>query len=150
MQGKELIHDMINTYFMLVTMISGVMALLGIYFMPDASFGYEAFWTPLIYAAFGTLPNIIMYAKRELTMKQLLIRKTIQLVFVEVIVIAVAVPAEIIDAVKTEVIVALAISILVVYILTHLIEWFQNCAVAKQMTQELLSFQQKHEGGMEI
>lgn len=145
MQGKELINDMIYTYFMLVTMILGVMAVLGMHFMPDVRFGYEAFGTPLIYAAFGTLPNIVMYAKKELSTKQFLIRKTIQLVLVEVIVISVAVPAEIIDAGKTEVVVWLAISILVVFILAHLIEWFLNCAAAKQMTEELLTFQRNHE-----
>ena len=145
MQVKELINDMIYTYFMLVTMILGVMAVLGMHFMPDVRFGYEAFGLPLIYAGFGTLPNIIMYAKKELTMKQFLVRKTIQLVLVEIIVINVAIPAEIIDAEKTEVVVSLAISILVVYVLTHLIEWFQNYAVAKKMTEELLNFQRNHE-----
>lgn len=145
MQGKELIRDMINTYFMLATMILVVMMVLGMYFMPDVRFGYEAFGNPLIYAAYGTLPNIVMYAKKELTMKQYLIRKTIQLVLVEIIVIAVAVPAEIIGAGQIEVVVSLGISILVIYILTHLIEWFQNYATAKQMTEELLSFQKSHE-----
>ena len=145
MQGKELINDMIYTYFMLVTMILGVMMILGMHFMPDVRFGYEAFGTPLIYAAFGTLPNIIMYAKKELTMKQFLIRKTIQLVLVEVIVIAVAVPNEIIKEGKIAVVVSLTVSILVVYILTHLIEWFQNYTMAKKMTEELLNFQRNHE-----
>ena len=70
MRGKELLNDMIYTYFMLVTMISAVMALLGIRFIPDASFGYEAFKMPLIYAAYGTLPNVVMYARQELTRKQ--------------------------------------------------------------------------------
>ena len=144
MQGKELINDMIYTYFMLVTMILGVMTVLGMHFMPDVKFGYEAFGNPLIYAAFGTMPNIIMYAKKELTMKQFLIRKMIQLILVEVIVIAVAVPNEMIKEGKTEVVVSLAISILVVYILTHLIEWFQNYTVAKKMTEELLNFQRNH------
>ena len=145
MQGKELIRDMINTYFMLATMILGVMLILGTYFMPDVRFGYEAFAAPLIYAAYATLPNIVMYAKKELTMKQLLIRKIIQLALVEVIVIAVALPAEIFETGKTEVILSLAISVFVVYILTHLIEWLQNYAEAKKMTEELLSFQRKHE-----
>ena len=69
----------------------------------------------------------------------------IQLVLVEVIMINVAIPDEIMDAEKAKVVVCLAISILVVYILTHLIEWFQNCAVAKKMTEELLTFQRNHE-----
>lgn len=144
MQGKELIRDMVNTYFMLATMILVVMALLGTYFMPEVSFGYEAFKTPLIYAAYGTLPNVIMYAKKELTLKQFLVRKVMQFILVEVIVIAVAIPTEVFKAEKA-VVVALAISIFLIYILTHLIEWFQNCVTAKQMTEELLNFQQKHE-----
>ncbi len=145
MQGKEWINDIVYTYFMLVTMILGVMMVLGMHFLPEERFGYEAFGAPLIYAAYGTLPNIVMYAKKEFTLKQFLIRKMIQLVLVEVIMINVAIPDEIMDAEKAKVVVCLAISILVVYILTHLIEWFQNCAVAKKMTEELLTFQRNHE-----
>ena len=145
MQGKELINDMIYTYFMLVTMILAVMMILGMYFMPDVTFGYEAFGTPLRYAGFATLPNLIMYAKKELTMKQFLIRKTIQLVLVEVIVVVIAVPHEIVKEGKIALVVSLTVSILVVYILTHLIEWFQNYTMAKKMTEELLNFQRNHE-----
>ena len=118
---------------------------LGTHFMPDVRFGYEAFGMPLLYAAFGTLPNIVMYAKKELTLKQFLIRKTIQLLLVEIIVINVAIPAQIVEAGNIEVVVALAVGILVVYIFTHLIEWFQNYTMAKRMTEELLVFQKKHE-----
>lgn len=145
MRGKELLVDMIYTYFMLVTMILAVMMILGSYFMPEARFGYESFRAPLIYAAFGTIPNIVMYAKKELTVKQLLVRKFIQLILVEIIVIAIAVPAEMFKEGKVEIVTLLAISILAVFVLTHLIEWFQNYAVAKQMTEELLVFQKNHE-----
>ena len=58
-----------------------------------------------------------MYAKKELTMKQVLIRKTIQLVLVEIIV------------------------------LTHVIEWYQDSISAKKMTEELWVFQKKYEQG---
>jgi len=142
MQGKELINDMIYTYFMLVTMIVGVMAVLGVYFIPEARFGYEAFGMPLIYAAWGTLPNVVMYAKKELTLKQFLVRKTIQLIMVEIIVITVAIPSE---HRETKLVVALGMGILVVYFLTHLIEWFQNYSMAKKMTEELLALQRKYE-----
>lgn len=145
MQGKELISDMLYTYFMLVTMILGVMTVLGTYFMPEVTFGYEMFGLPLIYAVYGTLPNLVMYAKKELTLKQFLFRKIIQLVLVEVIVIAVAIPDEVIEAGHIDIVIALAICIFVVYILTHLIEWFQNYTVAKKMTEELLNFQRNHE-----
>lgn len=145
MQGKELIRDMINTYFMLVTMIAGIMAVLGSYFMPEVRFGYEEFSAPLIYAAYATIPNIVMYAKKELTMKQFLVRKIIQLILVEIIVILVAVPVDAIKTGEAEIVITLGIGILIIYILTHLIDWFQNYTTAKQMTEELLRFQQNHE-----
>ena len=128
---------------MLATMILGVMMILGTQFMPDARFGYESFGAPLIYATYGTLPNIVMYAKKELSMKQLVVRKIIQLILVEVIVVSVALPKEIIEASNVEIVATLTISILVIYILTHLIDWFQNYTAAKQMTEELLDFQKK-------
>ena len=145
MRGKELIRDMINTYFMLVTMITGIMAVLGMYFMPDVKFGYRGFFEPLIYALYGTLPNMVMYAAKELTMKQFLVRKIIQLILVEVIVITVALPRDVIKTGKVGMVISLAVSILVIYILTHLIDWFQNYTSAKQMTEQLLEFQRKHE-----
>lgn len=141
MQGKKLIRDMINTYFMLVTMIVGVMAVLGMNFMPEARFAYKDFFVPLKYAAYATLPNVIMYATKELTVKQFLIRKVLQLILIEIIVITVALPMDAIKAEDTQLVVSLSISIVIIYLLTHLIDWFQNYTTAKQMTEELLRFQ---------
>ena len=147
MSGKELIRDMINTFFMLATMILVVMAVLGTYFLPEIRFGYEQFKEPLIYAAWGTLPNIVMYAKKELTMKQVLIRKTIQLVLVEIIVLIVALPADIRGNGNNARVISLAVCVFVIYVLTHVIEWYQDSISAKKMTEELLIFQKKYEQG---
>ena len=145
MRGKELIRDMINTYFMLATMILAAMTVLGTYFMPEVRFGYEQFSTPLIYAAWGTLPNIVMYAKKELTMKQMLVRKMIQLILVEVIVISVVLPTEILESGNSELVISLVSCVFVIYVLTHAIEWYQNSITAKKLTEELAIFQKKYE-----
>ena len=116
MRGKELIRDMINTYFMLTTMILVVMMVLGTYFMPEVRFGYQDFKEPLIYAAWGTLPNIVMYAKKELTMKQMLVRKMIQLILVEVIIISVALPKEIIENGNSALVISLMCCVFVIYV----------------------------------
>ena len=55
----------------------------------------------------------------------------------------VALPVEVILAGETEIVFALVISVFIIYILTHVIEWFQNYTTAKQMTEELLDFQKK-------
>lgn len=147
MRGKELIRDMINTYFMLTTMIVVVMMVLGTYFMPEVRFGYKQFEAPLTYAAWGTLPNIVMYAKKELTMKQMLIRKIIQLILVEIIVLKVALPAEIMESGNSALAIALAVCIFVIYVLTHVVEWYQDSVTARRMTEELWAFQKKYEQG---
>ena len=144
MRGKELIRDMISTYFMLTTMILVVMTVLGTYFMPEVRFGYKEFEAPLTYAAWGTLPSIVLYAKKELTMKQMLVRKIIQLILIEVIVLVVALPADIIDRGNSALIISLIVCVFVIYLLTHIIEWYQDSVTAKKMTEELLLFQEKY------
>ena len=145
MKGKELIRDMVNTYFMLATMILAAMAVLGTYFMPEVTFGYEQFETPLIYAAWGTLPNIVLYSKSELSMKQMLLRKIIQLVLVEVIVVLVALPAEVFEGGNNALVISLVACVFVIYVLTHAIAWYQDSITAKKMTEELMVFQKKYE-----
>ena len=86
-----------------------------------------------------------MYAKKELTVKQFLFRKIIQLLLVEGIVISIAVPAESVEVGQTGMVVLLAISIFAVYLITHLIDWFQNSVNAKSLTRDLVAFQQSKE-----
>lgn len=52
---------------------------LGMYFLPEMQFGYEAFCVPLIYGAVGTIPNVVMYSRKELKVKEVFVRKFIQL-----------------------------------------------------------------------
>lgn len=144
MQGKDFINDLITTYFTLVTLITAVMYVLGIYYIPNASFGYEGFAAPLIYAAYGTLPNIVMFSKKELSVKEFLIRKAIQFILIEVIVLAVALPGTATSPYNVEIAIALAISVFVIFILSHLFDWFQNSMSARRMTEDLLAFQRNH------
>ena len=145
MKGKELIRDMINTYFMLATMILVVMAVLGTHFMPEVRFGYEQFEAPLTYAAWGTLPNIILYSRRELTMKQMLVRKILQLVLVEVIVVKVALPVEAFKVENRALMISLVGCVFAIYVLTHIIAWYQDSITAKKMTEDLRVFQKRYE-----
>ncbi len=44
------------------------------------------FFMPFIYAFFCTLPSLVVYSKKELSLKQMVIRKIIQFVLIELIV----------------------------------------------------------------
>ena len=66
MHGKEFVIDFIRTYFSVVALINVAILIMGLQIAPDSRFGYDAFAAPLIYGAAGTLPNIVMYSKRQL------------------------------------------------------------------------------------
>jgi len=144
MHGKEILNDIITTYVTLVTLITLLLYVLGSYFFPDASFGYEGFASPLIFAACATLPNLLMYSKKELTVKSYLIRKSMQFVLIEIIVLAISFPDKSIFQKQPAIAITLAISVFIIFILTHLYDFFKNLVSAKRMTAELLLFQQNH------
>lgn len=141
MHGKEFLINIITTYFALVTMITIAMLILGSYFAPEASFGYMAYASPLIYAACGIIPTAVMYSKRELTVKELVIRKIIQFFLVEGVVLAVSYQSLDSHTGQSKVLISMAICVCIIFVLAHIISWFQNCMSAKQMTEELIIFQ---------
>lgn len=142
MHGKEFIMKIIRTYFTLVTLITVAIFLIGAQLAPDASLSYTAFAIPLIYAACGVLPSVVMYSRKELTVKQFLVRKVIQLGLIEILLFTV-----IFDNVnelkeRTDMVILVTISVFIIYTLVHILDWFQKSLSAKKMTEELMCLQQ--------
>ena len=135
-----LVH-MMTVYFTLVTLITVAILLLGLYMEPEAEFGYSAFAEPLILAACGTLPCVVMISRHELTLKAYMLRKIMQLILIELLVIWVS-GARIEDGSALQ----FAISILVIFLCAHGISWLQECYAARQMTADLIRLQEKAGG----
>lgn len=146
MHGKEFVIDFIRTYFSVVALINVAILIMGLQIAPDSRFGYDAFAAPLIYGAAGTLPNIVMYSKRELKVKELLVRKIVQFILIEVLVLFAAFYNKTDLVKRPEIIIPVAISIFVIYVIAGLIDWIQNSVSAKQMTAELMKFQENARG----
>ncbi len=142
MSLKEILYRSLMIYFILVTCITAGIAILGTVFDPDARFGYSAFVSPFIFAALGVIPNLLMYSSKELSDKQIILRKIIQLAVIEAEVSGVCIISPIIHTEKAEVIIGVMISVLVIFILVHLISILNNYFSAKQLTKELMQFQE--------
>ena len=125
------------------------MFILGLFFQPDLRFGYEAFAYPLIYGVIGSVPGLLMYSKKELTLKQTLIREFIQMSLIIVLIITFMfgrfknIP-ELIPQ-----IIGVSVSIVIIYVLVHFFGWLMDLKTAKVMTEDLKRFQQKASGGSE-
>lgn len=140
---KKIMIRMLTVYFTLVTLITVATLVFGLYFDPEATFGYEAFATPLIYGACGVIPVVIMYTRRELSLKEIFVRKVIQLICIEGLIFFVAFYNSKASEELHQRMILMGVSVFVIYVLVHVIDWIQNCASAKKMTEQLMALQEK-------
>ena len=146
---KEHLQTQLAGFFISVTRITAAMFILGLFFQPDLRFGYEAFAYPLIYGVIGSVPGLLMYSKKELTLKQTLIREFIQMCLIIVLIITFMFGRfkNIQDLVPQ--IIGVSVSIVIIYVLVHFFGWLMDLKTAKVMTEDLKRFQQKASGGSE-
>lgn len=145
MSFKEIVYKSISVYFILVTCITAGIAILGSLIDPEAQFGYSAFFSPFLFAALGIIPNLLMYSKNELTNKQIILRKIIQLFVIEAEVVGVAVLSPMIPTERPEIIIGLAVCVFAIFILVNFITILNSYFSAKQLTKELAEFRRNVE-----
>ncbi len=143
MKLKEFIKSTLASYFIIVTLVNVATLVLGSIFRPEQRFGYEAFLAPLLYGALGMIPVFIMYSPKELTIKQIVIRKIVQLIALEFILVLAGFGRENLKAENLALIASFALSVLIIYVLVHVISWVLNLEMARQLTMDLQSYQSR-------
>ena len=142
---KERIRDILNSFFITVTLINLAMLILGKLLEPEQVFGYEAFMYPLIYGLIGTIPSIVIRDKKEISVKQELIRKVLNMLLIIVLMLAFMFGGREITSELIAAAVGVAISIVIIFVLVNLIIWWLDLKTAKDMTEDLLKYQEKQE-----
>ncbi len=140
---KELLIHILRVYTLLVTLITILLIILGKLLDRDRVFSYEAFLSPLIYALIGTVAAIITRSDKELSVRNLIIRKVISLLLIEGAIILLALNSDTIPTEKSWVIPGLALGILLVFILTHVILYFIDRKEAEKLNTDLARYQEK-------
>lgn len=143
MKLKEFVKSMFASYFIIVTLVNVATLVLGSIFCPEQRFGYEAFLAPLLYGVLGMIPVFIMYSPKELTIKQIIVRKIFQLVVLELLLILTGFGGENLKADNLPLIASFALSVLIIYVLVHVISWVLNLEMARQLTIDLQSYQSR-------
>ncbi len=145
---KERIKEILNSFFITVTLINVAMLILGKLLEPTQVFGYEAFMYPLIYGLIGTIPSIVIRDKKELSVKQELIRKVMNMLLIIVLMLAFMFGGREITSELIAAAVGVAISIVIIFVLVNLIIWWLDLKTAKDMTEDLLKYQEKQENAI--
>ena len=147
---KELLVRMLRLYTLLVTLITVLMIILGNLLDRDRVFSYDAFFSPLIYALIGTTATMVTRSDRELSVRNLLIRKIISLLIAEGAIVLIALNADTIPTEKSWVLPGLALGIFVVFVLTHIILYFIDRKEAEKLNADLSRYQEQQLNGSPI
>ncbi|MDD4112384.1 MAG: hypothetical protein PHC56_05070 [Herbinix sp.] len=138
MSISEFVRKQLMNYFIIVTILTLVIAILGLIYEPNQSFGYEAYFSPLLFGLIAVIPSLVTYSTKELSLKQSIMRKIFQLLLIEAMILSFS---HIVGILKSEMIGSMILSILIIFVAVHLIEWIINNKNAKKLTLKLKAFQ---------
>lgn len=147
MSIKEYGKTMLQDFFVITTFVNIVMFVLGSIYRPGATFSYEILLFPPLYGFLGTIPSWILYSKKELSTRQLLARKILQVIVLELILVLVIFGGENMCKENIPEIIALAISVFLVYVLVSIVSWLLDVRTAKVVMKELSEYQKKDIAG---
>lgn len=141
MSFKAFIRSACAAYFIIVTLINLATFVLGSIYRPEERFGYGAFLMPLLYAFLGILPMCVMYSAKEMTRREVFIRKILQFILLEVLLLGFMFGYAGFSNDNIGEIVSFALSVFVIFVLAHVISFMLDTQQARQMTRDLLSYQ---------
>lgn len=141
---KERLIRALRLYTLLVTLITVLMIILGNLLDRDRVFGYDAFFSPLLYALIGTVATMITWSDKEPSVRSLIVRKAISLLLIEGAVILIALNADTIPTEKSWVVPGLALGVLVVFVLSHVILYLADRKEAERLSADLAKYQENH------
>lgn len=143
MSFKAYLKKCLLEYFMITTCVTAAIAILGLTLDPAARFGYESFFSPLVFGFISLLPSVVMYSRRELSFRQMLMRKVIHFMTLEAMLIGFGFWAGILYQFGDASFFALAV--LIVYILVNWINWKLDQKDASALNKTLKSLQSQSE-----
>lgn len=134
---KEHLKETIDSFFIITTLICIAMFILGGIFRPDQSFGYEAYIYPVIYSAAASIPGLIMYTKKEMSISQMIIRKILQLIILVAVILILVFGGSPLTGELVGTAAGVAASVVVIFVAVHIIKWFLDSKTARQMMNDL-------------
>lgn len=141
MSFKEYIKNELTSFFIITTCVNIVMFVLGSIYNKGVMFSYEILLYPPLYGLFATIPSIILYSRKELTMRQFMIRKILHFVCLEVLLVLITFSGENLCRENADIIVSFVISVFIVTLCVNLVSWVLDKRQAKLLMQELVDYQ---------
>lgn len=140
MNGKSKFSEEVMSFFVCTTMITLLEGVLGMIFFPDVQLRYDAFFSPPFFGALSVLFGVVTWSKKELSIKQLLIRRLIHLGLIEAMVFGLNYLAGVIFPLKVSI--TLALGIAVVFVVVYVVLWLIDRKSARDFNHKLKEYQE--------
>ena len=133
------VKKVMMSFFVSIACICAAMAVIGMVYETDARFGYEAFLSPLLFGALASLPLLVKYSKKELTLKQAAVRNLLHFVLLEAVILSVLYFVGILTSVSMAA--SLGFSILTIDLTVNLVMWINDKRTAREFNSALKRMQ---------
>ena len=135
MEFRNSLKKYINDFLMIQAGISLSIGIISLLSPPPAGMDPNMLFMPFVYAFFCTLPSLIVYSKKELSIRQMAVRKIIQFLLIELTVILIS---YVIGALQNPFMcTAIIIAVAVVYLLVNCFSYLISKSDANAMTQKI-------------
>ena len=121
-----------------ITILEGVMGML---FYPEEKLGFDAFFSPPIFGFFSVVFGVVTRSRRELSVKEILIRRVIHLLLIEGLVFGLNYASGF--RYKLPNAVALALAIAVIFVLVYVVLWLDDLRSAAAFNEKLKVYQNR-------
>lgn len=139
MNEKTKLSELVMAFCICTTGITILEGVLGMLIYPDELVPYNAFLTPPIFALFSVLLGIVTWSQKELTVKQILMKRLLHLILIEIMVFGLNYISGIVFPLYVSVILALGIAL--VFVGVYFILWFIDRRSADMFNIKLKQYQ---------
>lgn len=139
MSFKAFLKRCLMDFFIITTCVTVAMAVLGMSFAPTARIGYDAFLSPIIFGFVSLLPSFVTYSRKELSLKQALIRKVLHFAALETTLIAFGFLSGLITLIAEAL--NFSVTVFIVYLAVNLISWWLDKKEAGEINKMLKAMQ---------
>ena len=143
MKYKTQLVDDIMAFFVITACITVLEGVLGMVFMPEVKFGYEAFLSPPLFGILSVIFGLVTRSKKELSIKQVICRRALHLLLIEAAVFLLNYwSGNIFEPVAA---VSLAMAVFLVFVTVYAVMWMNDKRSAELFNEKLKKFQEDEE-----
>ena len=141
MKDKGILMEFLMAFFVCSTCIGILEGVLGMIFFPEDTFGYGAFFSPPLFGLLSVLLGGVTGSKRELEVKEILFRRAVHLVLIELMIFG----ANYASGMRFHVFfsVVLAFSIAAIFVAAYAVMWLNDRKSAMEFNERLREYQEK-------